>query len=603
MTDPPQSHPAATPAADGATLSPLKRAFLALEEAQARLAAAEGAANEPIAVIGIGCRVPGADGPAAFWRLLREGRDAVGPIPRDRFDIDAYFDADTEAAGGIAVREAGFIDAVDHFDPAFFGISPREARGMDPQQRLLLEVAWEALEHAGQAPDRLSTSATGVYVGQCSFDYAVLMHRSGDPSLLDSHFTSGVAHSVTSGRVSYLLGLQGPSLTVDTACSSSLVAVHLACQALRTRECRMALAGGVNLMLSEDLFIAFSHSRMLARDGRCKTFDAAADGFGRGEGCGMVVLKRLADAQADGDRILAVIRGSAVNQDGPSSGLTAPNGPAQEAVIRAALAQAGVTPADIGCIEAHGTGTQLGDPLEVQALGHVFDGRDASTPLWLGSVKTNVGHLEAAAGVSGLIKLVLALQHREIPPHLHLREPSPHIPWSELPVRVPTALQPWPAIGGRRLGGVSSFGFSGTNVHLVVEEAPPAPIVPQPPAPQLFVLSARDPVALLQLARRHADTLAAMPDTPLADICRTASAGRAQFAHRAAIIVNDSSELRARLAELATDLAAPAWRTTPPRRRDPPRVAFVFTGQGAQHDGMEQALYETEPTFRAALDR
>ena len=279
---------------------------------------------------------------------------------------------------------------------------------MDPQQRLLLEVAWEALEHAGQAPDRLSPSATGVYVGQASSDYMALMHKSGDTALLDAHFTSGVAHSVTSGRVSYLLGLQGPSLTVDTACSSSLVAVHLACQALRARECRMALAGGVNLMLSEDLFIAFSHSRMLAPDGRCKSFDAAADGFGRGEGCGIVVLKRLSDAQADGDRILALIRGSAVNQDGPSSGLTAPNGPAQEAVIREALARAGVTPGDIGVIEAHGTGTQLGDPLEVQALGHVFGpGRDAARPLWLGSVKTNLGHLEGAAGIAGFIKGVL----------------------------------------------------------------------------------------------------------------------------------------------------------------------------------------------------
>ena len=593
-------------AQDPPALSPLKRAFLALEDAQARLAAFEAAAREPIAVIGVGCRVPGADNPAAFWNLLREGRDAVGPIPRERFDIDAFFDTDAEASGRIAVREAGFLGPIDSFDAGFFGISPREARGMDPQQRLLLEVAWEALEHAGQAPDRLSASATGVYVGQASSDYMALMHKSGDSALLDAHFTSGVAHSVTSGRVSYLLGLQGPSLTVDTACSSSLVAVHLACQALRARECRMALAGGVNLMLSEDLFIAFSHSRMLAPDGRCKSFDAAADGFGRGEGCGIVVLKRLSDAQADGDRILALIRGSAVNQDGPSSGLTAPNGPAQEAVIREALARAGVAPGDIGVIEAHGTGTQLGDPLEVQALGHVFGpGRDAARPLWLGSVKTNLGHLEAAAGVSGLIKLVLALQQRAIPAHLHFRNPSPHIAWGELPLRVPTALQPWEPIGGRRLAGVSSFGFSGTNAHVVLEEAPTLTSTARAdaPAPQLYTLSARDPAALRELARRHADALAAPASITLADACFTANAGRAQFKHRAAISAASLGELRERLVALAEGAQTTGLRVAHVQRRDPPRVAFVFTGQGAQYAGMASGLYDSVPVFRAALDR
>ena len=419
MTDPPQSHPAATPAADGATLSPLKRAFLALEEAQARLAAAEGAANEPIAVIGIGCRVPGADGPAAFWRLLREGRDAVGPIPRDRCDIDAYFDADTEAAGGIAVREAGFIDAVDHFDPAFFGISPREARGMDPQQRLLLEVAWEALEHAGQAPDRLAASATGVFVGPMQLRLcALLMHRSGDPSLLDAHFTSGIAHSVASGRLSYLLGLQGPSLTVDTACSSSLVAVHLACQSLRTRR----MPHGAGRRREPDAVAGSVHRVRRIRacwraDGRCKTFDAAADGYGRGEGCGMVVLKRLADAQADGDRILAVIRGTAVNQDGASSGLTAPE-------------RSGAGGGDARCTRA---GRRRRPPTSATSRRTAPARRSATRSrsrrwrhvvrrprrrddrCWLGSVKTNIGHLEAAAGVAGLIKVVLALQHARDP--------------------------------------------------------------------------------------------------------------------------------------------------------------------------------------------
>ncbi len=587
-------------------LSPLQRAFLALEQAQARLAAVEAAASEPIAVIGIGCRVPGADSPAEFWKLLRDGRDMVGPIPRERFDIDAFYDVDTTTSGRIAVREAAFIGPIDGFDAGFFGISPREARGMDPQQRLLLEVAWEALEHAGQAPDRLSTSATGVYVGQASSDYMALLHKSGDPALLDAHFTSGVAHSVTSGRVSYLLGLQGPSLTVDTACSSSLVAVHLACQALRIGECRMALAGGVNLMLSEDLFIAFSHSRMLAPDGRCKSFDAAADGFGRSEGCGIVVLKRLSDAQSEGDRILALIRGSAVNQDGPSSGLTAPNGPAQEAVIRTALARAGVAPGDIGVIEAHGTGTQLGDPLEVQALGNVFGpGRDAARPLWLSSVKTNLGHLESAAGVTGLIKLVLALQQRAVPAHLHFRTPSPHIAWADLPLRVPTVLQPWEPIAGRRLAGVSSFGFSGTNAHVVLEEAPPKITAPldDDALPQLYTLSARNPAALRALAQRHLDTFAATSGVTLADACFTANAGRAQFAHRAAISAKSLADLTGRLAALASGAEAPGLRVAHVQRRDPPRVAFVFTGQGAQYGGMARGLYDSVPTFRAELER
>src|ERR1700722_7963507 len=363
--------------------------------------------------------------------MMRDGVDAIGTVPPARFDIDALFDTDPEAAGRIATRYGGFIGDVDQFDCGFFGIAPREAQGMDPQQRLLLEVSWEALENAGQAPSRLETSKTGVYFGLCTTDYSYLQIRSEDPALLNAHFGSGIAHSIASGRLSYLLGLQGPSLSIDTACSSSLVAIHLACQALRSGDCRMALAGGVNLILGPEIFIALSHARMLAPDGRCKTFSAAADGFSRGEGCGVVVLKRLVDAKADGDRLLAVIRGTAVNQDGPSSALTAPNGPAQEDVIRTALARAGLKPREVGYIEAHGTGTQLGDPLEMQALTAVFRAdREAGAPLMIGSVKTNIGHLEGAAGVTGLIKLVLALRNKEIPPHLHMKEPNPHIDWS-----------------------------------------------------------------------------------------------------------------------------------------------------------------------------
>ncbi len=583
-------------------LTPLQRAFLALEEAEERLAAMTRAAREPIAIIGLGCRVPGGgDDAASFWRLMIEGIDAITPVPADRWDHEALYDPDPAALGRIATRSGGFLREVGQFDPGFFGIAPREAEGMDPQQRLLLEVGWEALEHAGQAPDRLEGSATGVFVGACASDYAYSQLKSEDPGLLDAHFASGIAHSVFSGRLSFLLGLRGPSITIDTACSSSLVAIHLACQALRNAECRMALAGGVNLILTPDLFVALSQSRMLAPDGRCKTFAAAADGFGRGEGCGVVVLKRLGDAEADGDRILAVVSGSAVNQDGPSSSLTAPNGPAQEEVIRAALAFADIAPGQVGFIEAHGTGTQLGDPLEVQALGSVFaEDRPDDRPLLIGSVKTNIGHLEAAAGVTGLIKLVLALQHRTIPPHLHFDDPSPHIAWDELPMRVPVRSVPWEPIGGRRIGGVSSFGFSGTNAHVVLEEAPPrAADAALPARTCLLAISARDGTALGELAGRYSTFLAGAPDITLADLCHTANMGRAHFRHRATIVARTIDEARREL----TALAQGDGRQVEVTRRDPLRIAFLFTGQGSQYPGMAKGLYDVSRVFRAALDR
>ena len=596
-----------SPAIEVTGLTPLKRAFLALEDAQARLASIEDAKREPIAVIGLGCRVPGGgNDPASFWRLMHEGVDAIGPIPADRWDAEALYDPNPETPGRIATRYGGFLPAVDEFDPGFFNISPREAMGMDPQQRLLLEVAWEALEHAGQAPERLERSPTGVFIGVCGSDYTYLQLKTQDPALLDAHFTSGMAHSVVSGRLSYVLGLQGPSVTIDTACSSSLVAVHLAYNALRSGDCRMALAGGVNLILSPELFIALSHSRMLAPDGRCKTFDAAADGFARGEGCGVVVLKRLSDAQADGDRILALIRASAINQDGPSSGLTAPNGPAQEAVIREALKRAGLSPREVGFVEAHGTGTQLGDPLEVNALGTIFGAdRAPGRPLIIGSVKTNLGHLEAASGVTGLIKVVLALQHRTIPPHLHFKTPSPHIAWADLPLQVSTKEVVWEPIGGRRIGGVSSFGFSGTNAHVVLEEAPPSEAEETAPShgPCLLALSARDDKALAELARRFSKALEGRFDDELADICHTANVGRSHFAHRSAIISRTTAELRSKLTALSRGEDTKGVRTGRVPRRDPPRIAFLFTGQGAQYTSMSKGLYEVSPVFRVALDR
>ena len=592
-------------------LSPLKRAFLALENAQRRIASLEGASREPIAVIGIGCRVPGADNPDALWRLMRDGVDAISAIPPDRFDINALFDPDPETPGAIATRHGGFLRDVDQFDCGFFGIAPREAQGIDPQQRLLLEVSWEALEHAGQAPLRLENSKTGVYFGLCANDYSYLQILSGDRGLLNTHFTSGIAQSVAAGRLSYLLGLQGPSLAVDTACSSSLVGVHLACQALRNGDCRMALAGGVNLILAPELFIALSHSRMLAPDGRCKTFSAAADGFSRSEGCGVVVLKRLLEAKADGDRVLAVIRGTAINQDGPSSALTAPNGPAQEDVIRTALARAGVKPREVGYVEAHGTGTQLGDPLEIQALSAVFRGdRDPATPLVVGSVKTNIGHLEAAAGVTGLIKLILALRHKEIPPHLHMTAPNPHIDWKATPLKVADGLMPWIPIDGRRIGGVSAFGFSGTNAHVVVEEAlaetsPRSSTVhvQAGPTPHLFALSARDAPTFAVHARHYAATVCQYEDHDLADVCHTANFGRSHFAERATIIAHTIGELSERLGALERAEQAPGIRRARLARRDLPRVAFVFTGQGSQYSGMARLLNQCCPAFQEAFDR
>ncbi len=589
-----------------AALSPLRRAFIALEEMQAKVARLEGARTEPLAVIGMGCRFPGgATDPAAFWLLLRDGVDAVTEVPRDRWDVDAYYDPDVTTPGRTATRRGAFIEHVDRFDAPFFGISPREALAMDPQHRLLLEVTWEALESAGQAPDRLGGSRTGVYVGIASTDYAQRMLAAPESGRLDAYYASGNAHSMAAGRLSYVLGLQGPSLTVDTACSSSLVAIHLACQSLRSGECRMAVAGGVHLTLSPENTIAFSKARMLAPDGRCKTFDASADGFSEGEGCGVVVLKRLSDALADGDRVLAVVRGSAVNQDGPSAGLTAPSGPAQESVIREALANGGVAPEDIAYVEAHGTGTSLGDPIEVRAIAAVLAARRApERRLLLGSVKTNIGHLEAAAGVAGLIKTILALQHGEIPPHLHFRTPNPHVAWSELSVDVVDAIRPWPA--GRRLAGVSSFGFSGTNVHVIVEAAPAAlPATPSETARPAHVLtiSAKSPTALAELAARYAARLD-QAEGDLADMCFSAGTGRAQLEHRLAIVVSSAEEARARLRTLETDGVSPrVGRGHVRRSARRPRVAFLFPGQGAQYAGMGRALYAGSAVFRAAVDR
>ena len=415
----------------------------------------------------------------------------------------------------MSTRWGGFLDDIDQFDAEFFGISPREAAAMDPQQRLLLEVAWEALEDAGQGPHELGACQTGVFVGITSDEYAQLFHRQRNLSVFNAYFASGIARSVAGGRVSYTLGIQGPNLSIDTACSSSLVAVHTACLNLRMGECRMALAGGSNVILSPEIGIAFSKAHMMAADGRCKTFDARADGFVRGEGCGVVVLKRLSDAQQDGDRILALIRGSSVNQDGRSSGLTVPNRRAQEAVIRQALANGKVQPLDIGYVEAHGTGTELGDPIEAQALAaELGAGRTADNPLVIGSVKTNLGHLESTAGIAGLIKVILALQHQEIPRHLHFQKLNPHIDWGGVPVEIPLQSRPWMPGAKKHLAGVSAFGFSGTNAHVIVEEAPAQlERVPELERPlHILALLARSENALRKLGQAYAEQLQNAPD-------------------------------------------------------------------------------------------
>lgn len=519
---------------------------------QERCDALERARTEPIAVIGMGCRFPGgADNPAAFWELLRKGVDAIIPLPGDRWDIEAYYDPDPEAPGKMYMRQGGFLDGIDRFDASFFGISPREAACMDPQHRLVLEVSWEALEHAGLAPASLAGSRTGFFIGIGQNDYGRLKLNGGDMAQIDTYDGTGNLFCFAAGRPAYVLGLQGPNMAIDTACSSSLVAIHQACQSLRVGDCDLALAGGVQLIISPEVTIFLSRAHVLAPDGRCKTFDAAADGFSRGEGCGVIVLKRLSAALRDRDAILAVIRGSAVNHDGASSGLTVPNERAQEELLLQAARNAQVEPREFGYVEAHGTGTALGDPIEVHALAaSLCQGRTPDAPLVIGSVKTNIGHLEAAAGIAGVIKVILALQHQEIPPHLHFRNPNPRIDWQSIPVEVAASGRPWRTVAGRRLAGVSSFGFSGTNAHIVLEEAPGEAREKGKATggPQILALSAKSDAALLRLARRYEEHLAAHPEQELGDICYSANTGRSHFGKRLAIIAATADELREGLA-------------------------------------------------------
>ncbi len=566
--------------------------------------------DEPIAIVAVSCRFPGAPDPEAFWEVLAGGVDAIREVPEDRFDIDEFYDPDPETPGKTYTRFGGFLDGIDGFDPEFFGISPREALWIEPQQRLMLETAWEGLERAGYSPATLRGSRTGIFAGVAANEYAHLL-SSESVDKIEPYFITGNALNAISGRVAFALGLEGPAMAVDTACSSALVAVHQAVQALHSGDCDLALAGGVNVLLSPVTVIAASRARMLSPVGRCKTFDASADGYVRSEGCGILVLKRLSDAQRDGDRICAVISSSAVNQDGASSGLTVPNGGAQQRLIATALARAGLTGGDVDYLEAHGTGTPLGDPIEVQAAAAAYGAsRAADRPLLMGSVKSNIGHTESASGAAGLIKVVLSLQHEMLPQSLHFDTPSPHIPWDSLPVRVVDKAMPWQANGRPRRAGVSSFGFTGTNAHVLIEEAPPQSAQSIEPTTEpdtdeqpfdVLALSARTPEALAALALRYEAWLTAHPDVDLADVCRTAGTGRSHFEQRAALVVDSVQGAREGLAELAENRLRPGVVRGEHTHR--PTTAWLFTGQGSQYPGMARELFDTEPVFAETVTR
>ncbi|WAL99225.1 type I polyketide synthase [Streptomyces sp. Je 1-369] len=585
----------------------LKRVTADLRQTERRLQDVESAGSEPIAVIGMACRLPGGvRSPEEFWELISTGGDAVAPLPGNRnWDLDALYDPDPESTGTSYVREGGFVYDAGDFDPTFFGIGPTEALAMAPQQRLALETAWEAIERAGIDPLSLRASATSTFIGCDGLDYA--LGASEVPEGTAGYFTIGNSGSVTSGRVAYTLGLEGPAVTVDTACSSSLVSLHLAAQALRTQECSLALAGGTYVMSSPAPLIGFSELRGLAPDGRCKPFSAGSDGMGMAEGTGVVLLERLSDARRNGHKVLAVIRGSAVNQDGASNGLTAPNGPSQERVIRAALANARLTAEDIDAVEAHGTGTTLGDPIEAGALISAYgQERPEDRPLWVGAVKSNIGHTQIAAGVAGVIKMVMALQNDLLPAILHVDAPSPHVEWDGSGLRLLTEPVKWPRGERPRRAGVSSFGFSGTNAHLILEEAPEDGVsagrVASVPDGSVvpWVVSGRTPDALREQARRLGEFVAGDVEAAPGDVGWSLATTRSVFEHRAVVVGRGRDELVAGVAALAAgEVSADVVSGAVASAGAGP--VLVFPGQGSQWVGMGAQLLDESPVFAARI--
>ncbi|MEI8399417.1 MAG: beta-ketoacyl synthase N-terminal-like domain-containing protein, partial [Alcaligenaceae bacterium] len=560
--------------------------------------------KSPIAMIGIACRFPGgADTPSKFWKLLTEGVDAIVQAPPSRWDAHDFLDQDLKTPGKMYTAQGGFLkEDIEQFDAQFFGISPNEARAMDPQHRLLLEVSWEALENAFQVPEQLKFSRTGVYVGISGDDYALNHRHSARPETIDAYSITGSTFSTAAGRISYLFGLQGPCMALDTACSSSLVAIHQAVKSLQNRESNLALAGGVNLILHPFMHIGFSKLQAISPDGRCKTFDASANGYVRGEGCAMIVLKRLEDAQRDGDRILGVIKGSAINQDGKTNGLAAPNGKAQQAVIQEALADAKLSPNAVDYVETHGTGTILGDPIEVEALAALY-GKNRDRDLLLGSVKTNIGHLEPVAGMAGLAKILLSLEHQQIPKNLHFQSPNPHIPWDSIPLNVIAESVAWKKNDVLRTAGLSSFGFSGTNAHLIISEYTDV-VTPEPELPdqhQILNLSAQDNSGLAALSARYLEVLQA-GECNIKDLCYSATLGRPHWPYRLSVICKDKDELIDGLKSYLEGATKPNVQFGHVTAQQP-KVAFLFTGQGSQYAGMGAQLYATEIVFKNAIDQ